>query len=1195
MDVINLNDTNFIGLSARYKEDDTLKFNQSVIFSEQSIYLSLNDILKEIYDSKINNYSNLFLTKKEVLSSGFFIEKLEPLEDEGFSTYFAANAAGTITPSTKFWTVDEPPVNVNVAQVRVDGEFSRINNSYFFDVELITEKLCKISHENNNVIRYLTVDYTGNLSFAKDAELDLIGPLSPQIFYYVYDRAYNYIVLIKNINDVPKFVTFSANNEDLALTDPITGTSVPYSITSVFRVRERNPLPNKTELLDPWVSYTKDLKTNSQDINIDRSYDNIRNNFLLNNEYYSISGNYIDFNILSLKNAFTPEYNISRANPFFDELNVEFRDYQKLHTGSYQNLGNDNITAGYEAYTNSITLKKDKITYFHIPQVFYPFLRLNINDSGLTEAGAIAGDHPLKSDKIFKKKADYKYTSNFGDTAEENSGEFLCAWLSGNSNPGVRPVWVDRYYNPKKISGYQALTASDFKAIKYISNFDCLVERAFETFAKDVEVFDKPSDLIFEKGTYYAYHHYGPNDVDKFINTLSTDLVEKGINSYRFFNGSDATYSAIINDSNEVSEYIFDGTIYGTTSRLSAVQDSNQFTLVFDGYSSDWNKPLGNQLVGNYDRDGFGIFNENLITPTLFIPILSGMYVTNLDYNILNTLRFDSNITGIIRLQGMNDFYGIFEDNSFRRFNLNYSETRRAYPADVTDELGKIRGVDYNETDARALIGDDPGIKKIMKLDLLSHEITDITSGTFNLTRYPRRISRGLNINSANSIVFYNGTMYLTQGTKAVRANDTIFYNYLDKQILQWKDITNLTSINPITAFISPTTINDFSVDFDSNLWIVFDNNKFAKYSYDRVFILSGQFTDTEDRNYTNYKVDFTADFNLGAYSQYAVVTRQSYTGEKNSLQFIKLSLSGVTVSKDYFSEFAPLGDNYICKTVLPKEVFTTSTTLSSLYVNGIILNQIIPSQAYTAIVSFSANTANYFYHYKNNAYNFANSKFLTTYVKEKYPSNSINVKAQLTNIFNQNDTVSTEIIFNLSALDPGYHNFAVRFDADGGYMHLFIDGQQQGVTEFSPRKYKFSNLIYRPFLIGSSSYAYSLPLFSYLKNTSFLTYDFKVKNFYIYDTPLFDFDIMFHARKGMYIHDIVFDVACGRRNYSEEIERYFKFAVPGSKSTQYNLIIKNSGINDTELQYALEQRIYEIINSTAPVYSKLNTIKWVN
>jgi len=1196
MDVINLASTNFVGLSSRYKEDETLKFNENVIFSEQNILLPINNILKEINDNKINNFSNLFLTEKNTLSNAFTVEKLDPLSDEGFSTYFAANAAGSITPSTKFWVVEEPNILTNIAQVTVDGEFTNINNQYFFDVELISDKLCKISHENENIVRYLTVDYTGNLSFTKDAQLDIIGPLSPQIFYYVYDRGYNYMVLIKNINDIPKFVTFNANASDLSLTDPITGTSVPYSISSIFRVRERNPIPNKIDLFDPWVSYNKNFKTNSQDINLDRSFNKINNNFLLSNEFYNISSNFIDFNILSLKNNFTPEYNLSRGNPFFDESNVELRDYQKINSGTYQNLGNDNITLSYESYTSNIILKKDKITYFHIPQIFYPFERLNINDSNLVNAGAIAGDHPLKSDKIFKKKADYKYTSNYGNTIEENSGEFLCAWLSGSIDPTTRPIWVDRYYNPKKISGYQALTASDFKAIKYISNFDCLVDKAFETFAKDVPVFDKPSDLIFEKGTYYAYHHYGPRDVEKFINSFSKNLAVKNIPNYKFYNGSDATYfSTVIDNSNNISEYIFNGQTYGITSPLSSIQESNQFTLIFDAHSNDWSAPLGYQLVGNYDRDGFGIFNENIVTPTLFIPYLSGTYVTNLNYKKLNTLAFNSNLKAIIRLQGMNDFYGVFEDNSFRRFNLNYSETRRNYPSDPSDQLGKVRGYDYSETDVRVLIGDNPGAKKIMLLDLKSQEITDITTGTLNLARYPRRYPTDVtNINSANSLILYNDTMYLLRGSKAFRANDSIFYSYDSKRIFLWENISDITSVTPTTAFASSTVINDFSIDFDHNLWILFDDNKFAKYSYDRVFLLSGHFTDTIDKNYTNFKVDFTADFDKGNYNTYAVITRQSYTGEKKNLQFVKMSLSGNNVERSLFNRNVPLGDNYIIQQYIDGTVFSTSQTLSSKYATGLDVGRIIPQSDFNTILSFNPSLASYASFMSNNTINFSNSKFLSSFIKDKYPPSSINVKSQLTNIFNINDTSSAEIIFDLAKLDPGYHNFAVRFDADNGLMHLFVDGQLQGFSEFTPRKYKFSDLINRPFLIGSSSYAYSLPLFSYLKNTSFIASDITIKNFYLYDKPLFDFDILFHARKGMRIQDLIFDVACGRRNYTEEIERYFKLRPPGSKSTKYNLIIKNTGISDKDLQYALEQRIYDIINSTAPAYTKLNNIKWV-
>ena len=183
MDIITLDTTNFTGLTSRYIYDDRLKFNENVVFSEQGINVPLNDALREVNDNKINNYSNLFLSRNDLLTSAVYVDDLNKLGDDGFSSYIAANAAGTLTPAARFWVVEEPGIAVNIADVSVTGDLTNINNQYFYDIELITEQFCKISHENDNVIRYLTVDYTGNLSFAKDIQLDAIGALSPQIFY----------------------------------------------------------------------------------------------------------------------------------------------------------------------------------------------------------------------------------------------------------------------------------------------------------------------------------------------------------------------------------------------------------------------------------------------------------------------------------------------------------------------------------------------------------------------------------------------------------------------------------------------------------------------------------------------------------------------------------------------------------------------------------------------------------------------------------------------------------------------------------------------------------------------------------------------------------------------------------------------------------------------------------------------------
>ena len=85
------------------------------------------------------------------------------------------------------------------------------------------------------------------------------------------------------------------------------------------------------------------------------------------------------------------------------------------------------------------------------------------------------------------------------------------------------------------------------------------------------------------------------------------------------------------------------------------------------------------------------------------------------------------------------------------------------------------------------------------------------------------------------------------------------------------------------------------------------------------------------------------------------------------------------------------------------------------------------------------------------------------------------------------------------------------------------------------------------------------------------------------------------HARQSGSMHDIHFDIPCGRRSYLEEIERYFKADIPGSKSTLYNIVLRNTGITDPVLKHSIEQRVLKTLSNSAPVYSKLNTIKWVN
>jgi len=1212
MEVITLNSTNFIGLSAAYTHDNTIKFDHEVYKTEQGVSLPLSPVFANANDTATNNYSNLFLTQTTPIPSVAYIEDLEPIFDGGFTTFLAVNATGGISDASRYLVVQEPDIAVNTATISVSGVRSKIDNRYFFTIIFLDQNLCKVEHINGSIKRYLTLDIQDNIFFSFDVNLDYLGELSPQIFYYTYDRDNNFIVFSKNILDTERYVSYRSSDASLVTVSPITGANtIPFTSDSIFACTPRPEQPNNTKLVDPWVSYNLNFKTNTQDININRSTKDVNTNLLVNSEYSNVTGTALNINALSLKNTSTPENYQSRNNPFQSnksnyttEDDIEFREYKKLFTGSNQILGNDNITLGYESYTTDIVLPKDSVTYFHVPQVLYPFSRLNINESGLVEAGAIAGDHPIKSDKIFKKLANAKSTSPFGSVSDEANGSFLCSWLSGSSDLSVKPTWVDRYYNPSKITFINALTSRSLKAISYESAFEDLVLRAGNIPGTD-DVFDKPSDLIFEPGCYYAYHHYGPKDVSKFIQTFTPFLVEEGLDNYFFSNGSSAE-SSIQNN-----EYSFDGNTYAITNPLSSIQLSNQFTLAFDMYNADWSKPFGYQVIGNFLNDGFGIFNENIVTPTVLVNTVSSLDILNTDLRKLKTITYSAQPLAFIRSNFGENYSIVFSDGFIRQYTCDDNLLRQSYSSYLANTI------DYtnNETTAFVLCSGSPTIR-VLQVDLASSTLTPINTATVDKQFTPNAGSFSNNL--AKTIDVYNNSFYFTEGSTSRRVGNKIYYlTDNNKTIVEWNEINStamaLSSAFKISSTNATSNITDFNIDFDSNIWILQNNNTYYKYTQDREFLLSGTLTSSTSSVNT---VSLTGS---GKHHTYAISNSGStssydYTVFINNSQLRPVFDFNIINNKIVFLTQPLSGDNIVISRLVYQDTFKNhKINFISEFVNGEYIDNVLISrtgylktatttttttaQAYQFIVLNTSGTqiSNAFYTTLTGNPAFTNTNYLREYIQDAYSSANLNVKAVARNVYNDTDLLTSEIKFNLSALDPGYHHFAVRFDTYHGFMSLFVDGQRVNDVQFAPRKYKFSNLLYRPFLVGSACFNNSTPLFKYLQKNTYLVENTKIRNFYLYNTPLNDYDIIMHARESCDIHDIHFDIPCGRRNYLEEIERYFKATTPGSKSTQYNIVIRNTGIVDDKLRTALEKRIAIALAKSAPVYSKLNKIKWVN
>jgi hypothetical protein len=1219
MEVVSLNTVNYTGLTASYSQDQTLKFDQDFYYTDQGLNFSMVKALALANDTTTNNYSNLFLTQLAPLTSSLYIEDLRAIPDDGITTYLAIYATGGIGGQTQFLVVEEPAPEVATASTSMSGTSGSIDNRYFFTVRFHDADLCKIEHVNADTARYLTANVDASLNFTYDISTDWQGDLSPQLFNYIYDRSNNAIVFYKNLNDAAYYV--GASGTKLSLIEwSLTATDIiPYTEASIFSCVPRPNDPNNTQLIDSWVSYKRNFKTNTQDIEPDRSVLSVNSNLILNNEFANATSNSFDLNALSLKNTSTPENYQSRNNPFGADKSVhlldneiDLRDYKKLYTGSHQTRGSDNITVGYESYTTDIVLAKDKITHFHVPYNLYPFKQLNVAESGLIQAGAIAGDHPIKSDKIFKKLANAETTSPFGAAADEAMGSFLCSWLSGGADINVPPVWVDRYYNPSKLTFISALTARSLKAITYNPVFNIMIEGAGDIPGTD-DVFDKPSGLVFEPGCYYAYHHYGPSDVEKYLQVFKPYLEDQDFQYYYDTNVSNVLVSELT-----ANEYLFNGTNYAITSPLTGIQNSNQFTLAFDMYNKDWSKPFGYQVIGNFLNDGFGIFNENIVTPTFFINAPSALNIFNTDLNLIKNISYTSTPRHIIRA-GFTDNYALIYNNGFLEWRTFDDIVLTGVV--INDFARAVDFISTGNTTAYVLCSGTTitNPSTIYSVDLLNVAVTQVSLSE-QLAYYTIAAGGNDGIGRARSyaktIDHYNNALYFTEGTVARRLGTTIYYLPPDGMSLNaWYDIdtSSETFVNVLTAFKikQPNTkFVDFNIDFDKNLWL-FTNNAYYKYTTNKEFLLSGVLTSDTATTNTVYitgngsKSTFTitnsgslnaSDYVVRNNNNYRLLPAFDYTINSNNIVFINPPLSGAIYSiarsytidcfnnykVNFISEFA--NSTYYDRVLFTRTGYLTGgTSLSPGY-------QFILTDMYGAPLS-----STFFVTQTADQKLVTNTDYLREYVYDNYPDASLSFKAVTTNVYNTHDNLTSEIIFNLSALDPGYHHFAVRFDSYHGYMMLFVDGQRVQDVQFPPRKYKFSNIIYRPFIIGSACFNNSVPLFEHLQKISYLTENIKIKNFYLYSTPLNDYDIIMHARKGADIQDIHFDVPCGRRNYLEEIERYFKATVPGGKSTQYNVLIRNTGITDTNLRIELEKRILLALGKSAPAYSKLNTIKWIN
>jgi hypothetical protein len=1158
-----LGDSTWNHLEYEYAHDSSVYLKgKKTYYTAEGFSIPTVSILSNTVDQSTNQYSNLYLTDKKKLSDFIGLRIENQLYPRTYVTYFADSYGwvDNISPKTECWYVEDSASTEEEMKAldlkpvfRVDAPYRTMSNSMLFEVEMLTDTHLKVSHWDGYKRSFLTVNTLSSTIYFDFEEPETTGSDTTQIFEYSYDEITSYTSIYKSVND--EYFEFTRIGPVLKLTSTLGWQYIPNSFKNAqITNRERN-IP----IYDTWVSYIPDLSQNNVNINPERSHTDVIHNYMINTEYIYNDADTNFLNILPLKNHITNQHQLSRNNPFKRSTTINttvgetepetlFRDYTSLSTGCNQVYGTDNIHVNYRDYTELLVFKTDKLTYFHMPPDMYPYRKLNIEDSGLIESGAIAGDQPARSDKVFKKRADYEEYSPWGNSIDEQSGVYLCSWLYWTGESTDDPIWLDRYYNPAEYTIYDAMTARPL--VDFATGFDNMVLDNPGT--EDFVIFDKVSDMCFQPGSLYCYHRLGKTDISNSINKHYNNLIQENLTTYKTLSGNDA----MVSYSGESIIYDFTGIQIGRTSILDRLLDTNSFSINYSMYSEDWSKKFGSQLLGNFNNTGFGVFNNQNYTPMYVQPgpvtrIYNTALVEVLSLPISSRAAFKAPISDNVFI------YNDDKNGSMYEYDLNGVLRERSnvpvydgstYPPTVLAPICVSHDNNYIY-----LIYDNISYSKVN----ISTEKIELLTGIVQLKSNPidpsGEITQAVVVDEQVYAFDVTAThIQVCDGSIVWLSRNTV-YEYLIAA-----DIYNV--VLESVDFI----IRDITTGIDNNKYIIYRdyypiNNLFNYY----LLGLTDDNTIAYSHTLSSVSDSLTGlDPDTSFISSYSIENRY---GE--DLEFYNLAVDCVSSFQVYDPESGESETNYI--DITRTFAFTPAGDLISESSQNQPLDTFnkINNQLYDVVSRY-----------------------------DTLPGNNLIFKLRLRNTYNKDKFEDIILPADVSTLDRGWHQFSYDYNATTGKVLLFIDSTLVNSYDFPPGKYRFSDMSIQQYLVGATA-AYNGVMFSdFLKQPGYYaSRNYKLKDFRIYNQSINYFDIKFLYRNIKAVRDLKWTIPCNSRNYIDEIQHIFKHSRPPVKVDNFDINILSDHIDKKALQTDLSHDLrYRLLNEQ-PIRSTLDNINWFN
>lgn len=1110
MEVLTLNNSNFSGISAKYIYDDTLDLPTTLYTSYEGLNVFLVNALSATTDTSTNKHSSFILSDTIQPDSFVSIKKTTNNREFTFTTYLAAFTLEQPIEST--YVINTVYDETNTVAYKL--QFNEYNTAplHYFTIS-VNNTSCTVSQTINGETYYLTyfASNSGDTMFlmVKGYQSD-----DQNLFDIIYDSEQHQVVLSKTSFGITKYVAYDISTGYLYLAD-YTPTNNLNVGNYTFRVRNINDID--FNLKSDWYSYVKQIDKDGLIVNNNRTITDVSLNYLFSLTNEKLTDNALPINVIPLNNDKDTKNSLSRGDIInTDKGGVIHRKYGSLNTGTTQVKGSVDFNTTYNAFTNQIAFKGDHTTFFYFPYEPFPVLQLNINDSSLVDSGAIAGDTPYNADKVFKHKVVENFAKPFNTLNTEQNGVYLCSWLKGGVSLSAKPIWVDRYYNPTQINAINAIYYNT--NAPYITQFQQL--SGVNPNNISYPVYDVTSSLTFEPGIQYAYQHLGDTNILELIESLSASRVIQHLNSYVTTKGQEYTYLGNeLTLGNDRYSKLF------TTTQLSAINQYNNFTITFDLSFNNWDNVLGYQLLGNYNNNGFGMFNYQQITPFVYTFSDDIIYAYNTDLHLLDTIKLDSTIKHISKLDPVGSIIAIDNNNKIYKINYNSVIVDTAVIVNLSDYTGFVSTLECTYAFS------------------LTHVPLKINNNTLNYQAFTGSIVTVVVPDftaTTGSIAVINDVLYNIPGYNVKCSNEKIYF------VVTIAGADQLcvydTAKEETTTIYYANVINDYFVNEDGSIYMLYNNNK---------LILSDQY----------YRILTSTGFPTNIFSDISTLSALDYKGidEVQVLQpngVIEYGLCFIGIDTDTRTKYIVRTNKFTSIA----DIHVTST-VTSTYVDEI-----------------------------GGVLNCTNSNFNRNNLTKQ---GQLEFRFSLANVYDQGDLRIIRTIIDTDRLEYGSHSFAIRFDSVKGVYLLMIDGDVIHQTVIQPGQYSFYPVLTNPFLIGNCIYYNNLTLGEYvLKPTEYVCNTFSIKNVYVYNAPLYYYEILLHLKLNYPISDVLFEIPVGKRCFVETIQHFFKFKTPGFKSNKYNINITGLDMSDG-LKAVVTDNINTTLKKVTPGYTELNELTY--